>query len=132
MGTGLQVSGIWLFVMVVIVAGIRCGTRERQAWHETPWRRIGSGQPTDPALANQLLPASAVGRRQPRRDLRAGCRWRAPWWPRWRRLMHRLMHRLGTRHRSELSGARHPGALSDRRQRGNAVNGFPILALLRL
>lgn len=74
-GAGLAALGFWIFLAMVVVAGIWYGLRERQAQHETLRHLIGSGQPLDPALREQLLqsvPAGAHGPGGSQHQLRSG------------------------------------------------------------
>ena len=52
---GWGALGFWLFLSVIIVAGIWYGIRERGMQHETVRRMIESGQPVDQVLQDKLL-----------------------------------------------------------------------------
>ena len=54
--TGLGAFGFWLFVAVIVVAGIWNQVRKREVEHETLRRMIEGGQPLDQRLTDRLLP----------------------------------------------------------------------------
>jgi len=52
--TGLGSFGFWLFVAVIVVAGIWARVRKRDVEHETLRRLLESGQQIDPRLVDKL------------------------------------------------------------------------------
>lgn len=54
-GAGLAAMGFWLFIAIVVAAGIWDNIRKRDAQHETLRRAIESGKPIDKEMTNTLL-----------------------------------------------------------------------------
>ena len=68
-GAGLGALGFWLFIAMIVVAGIWDNIRKREAQHETLRRAIESGQPLDDELVDKLL-AITSGNKNLARDLK--------------------------------------------------------------
>jgi len=60
-GAGIAAAAFWLFIAVIIVAGMWYDMRRREAQHETLRRLAESGQPLDPDLMDRLLSVSGGG-----------------------------------------------------------------------
>ena len=58
-GAGYAVLGFWLFIGIVVAAGIWDTIRKRDAQHETLRRIIESGQQIDEELAEKVLELSS-------------------------------------------------------------------------
>jgi uncharacterized protein DUF6249 len=70
-GAGLAALGFWLFIGIVVAAGVWDSIRKREAQHETLRRIIESGQHIDNELTDKLL-ALTGGNKDIDRDLRVG------------------------------------------------------------
>ena len=70
-GAGLAALGFWIFIGVIIIAGVWDNIRKRDAQHETLRRMIDSGEPIDHTLADKLLSVTSANKDLPQ-DLRVG------------------------------------------------------------
>lgn len=55
MGAGLAALGFWLFVAIMIAAGVWGTARKRESEHETLRRIVESGRPLDDEMTDRLL-----------------------------------------------------------------------------
>lgn len=70
-GAGLAALGFWLFIGIIIAAGVWDNIRKRESQHETLRRVVESGQPIDDTLTDKLLSiTSGASSRDLDRDLR--------------------------------------------------------------
>jgi hypothetical protein len=70
-GAGMAALGFWLFVAIVVAAGVWDNIRKREAQHETLRRVIESGQRIDDELTDKLLSLTS-GNQNLERDLKVG------------------------------------------------------------
>ena len=54
-GAGLAALGFWLFIGIIVAAGVWESIRKRESQHETLRRIVESGQPIDAELTDKLL-----------------------------------------------------------------------------
>jgi hypothetical protein len=70
-GAGLAALGFWLFIGIIIAAGVWDNIRKRESQHETLRRVVESGQPIDESLTDKLLAiTSGAQNKDLDRDLR--------------------------------------------------------------
>ena len=60
-GAGVAAAAFWLFLAIIVVAGMWYDMRRREAQHETLRRLAESGQTLDPHLMDRLLSVSGGG-----------------------------------------------------------------------
>lgn len=70
-GAGFAALGFWLFVAIIVAAGVWDSIRKRDAQHETLRRAIESGRPLDQDLTDKLLMLSGDSKKLDR-DLKVG------------------------------------------------------------
>ena len=70
-GAGMAAMGFWLFIAIVVAAGVWDSIRKREAQHETLRRIIESGQKIDDEMTNKLLSLTG-GNENLQRDLNVG------------------------------------------------------------
>ena len=68
-GAGLAVAAFWLFIGMIVVAGVWESIRKRETQHETLRRMIEAGEPIDHELADKLMSLSSSNKDLPQ-DLR--------------------------------------------------------------
>lgn len=68
-GAGMAALGFWLFIGIVVAAGVWESIRKRESQHETLRRVIESGQPIDDELTDKLLSLTG-GNKNLERDLK--------------------------------------------------------------
>lgn len=68
-GAGMAAMGFWLFVAIIVAAGVWESIRKREAQHETLRRIIESGQSIDDELTDKLLTLTG-GNKNLQRDLK--------------------------------------------------------------
>ena len=65
-GAGLAALGFWIFIGLIVIAGVWETIRKRDAQHETLRRLIESGQPIDAEVADKLLAATSSNKDLPK------------------------------------------------------------------